>query len=588
MHPAQAGNDDFPPLRKHSLVIEKLLRLSQLTITRFWRVLFLLMLVLLHVAALRGVDDFWTRALMLAHFGLFITWQPFMRGERRLSVAQVVGIVAISLGILFVLNWWLLALWVSVLAGIVGGKVFLFQAQGLRRFYLIVLMYLVALLLVWIVPNGLMFSRMDSDVQLFAQYGLPVLFAVMMIIPVEPDSAETPQIVDFFYAMLLFLLLIVLVLGAFAFVAIGQINYVSALMYSLLIIGGVLLALSVAWNPRAGFSGLSMYFSRYLLSVGMPFEQWLYILAELSQIETKPERFMREATQGLARLPWITGGTWQSSSESGEFGTVSKNSVEYANQEVHIRVFTREALSPSLTWHFHLLGQLLGEFYVAKQREQKLQQQTYVQAVHETGARVTHDVKNLLQSLNVLCAAAERDTGGDADELAALMRRQLPVITQRLQQTIDKFQKPQTESGRFVTARVWWDGLQRAYLKRDVEFITGEIDDAMLLPKELFDSVADNLLQNALRKRQLDAAVSVHVSFQCAEFIELEVCDSGSPVPAEVTKGLLRGPVPSEMGFGIGLYQAARLSAASGFALELADNLPGQVRFTLKGVGRPR
>ena len=69
---------------------------------------------------------------------------------------------------------------------------------------------------------------------------------------------------------------------------------------------------------------------------------------------------------------------------------------------------TRQTLSPSLEWHFHLLGQLLGEFYVAKVREQKLQQQTYVQAVHETGARVTHDVKNLLQSLNVLCAAAER------------------------------------------------------------------------------------------------------------------------------------------------------------------------------------
>jgi hypothetical protein len=42
------------------------------------------------------------------------------------------------------------------------------------------------------------------------------------------------------------------------------------------------------------------------------------------------------------------------------------------------------------------------------------------------------------------------------------------------------------------------------------------------------------------------------------------------------------------MGFGIGLYQAARLAAATGYSLELADNLPGQVRFTLKGVGRPR
>jgi len=39
--------------------------------------------------------------------------------------------------------------------------------------------------------------------------------------------------------------------------------------------------------------------------------------------------------------------------------------------------------------HFHLLGQLLSEFYVAKLREQKLQQQTYVQAVHRD--RRAHD-----------------------------------------------------------------------------------------------------------------------------------------------------------------------------------------------------
>ena len=570
-----------------SLVSDRLLRLPQLVVTRYWRLLFLGMLGLLHIAALRGAEDAWTRGLMLAHFGLFITWQPFMRSEKRLSGGQLMGIIGISLGILFFLNWWLLALWISVLAGIVGGKVFLFQAVGLRRFYLVVLLYLVTLLLVWIVPNGVTFSPLQPEILLFVEYGLPFLFAVMIVIPVEPDSAETPQIIDFFYAILLFLLLVVLMLGALAFMQIGRVEYPVALMYSLLLLAGVLLALSVAWNPRAGFSGLSMYFSRYLLSIGMPFEQWLYILAELSQIETKPERFMKEATQGLARLPWVSGGVWKTSTEAGNFGEVSKHSVEYTNQEMHLRVFTRQAVSPSLTWHFNLLGQLLGEFHIAKMREQKLQQQTYVQAVHETGARVTHDVKNLLQSLNVLCAAAERDKGENTAELAALMRRQLPVITQRLQQTIDKFQKPQVESGRFVGAKMWWDGLQRAYHNRSIEFVSGPVDESFLLPKELFDSVADNLLQNALRKRNLDASVSVCVTFSCGEFIELEVRDSGAPVAAEILKGLLRGPVASQAGFGIGLYQAARLAEMSGFSLKLGNNELGNVCFALRG-GRGR
>ena len=226
---------------------------------------------------------------------------------------------------------------------------------------------------------------------------------------------------------------------------------------------------------------------------------------------------------------------------------------------------------------------MLGEFYVAKIREQKLQQQTYVQAVHETGARMTHDVKNLLQSLNVLCAAASRDTGEDSAELAALIRRQLPAITQRLQQTVDKLQKPQTDTGRFVSARTWWEALKRAYQSHEVEFKAADIPETVLLPKELFDSAADNLLQNALRKRRLDPRIEVSAKLSIGDAIELTVCDTGAAVASEVLSGLLRGPVPSESGFGIGLYQAARLAEASGYSLRLAENVMGQVSFSLRG-----
>jgi len=563
------------------------LQISQLFIARSWRGLFLVMVVSLHLAAMWGAEDFWARGLMLVHFGLFILWQPFMRGEHRLTSAQAAAIVAIALCTLYFLNWWLLALWVSVLAGIVGGKVFLFQARWLRRFYLVVLLYLVALLLVWIVPNTFIRVPLPNEVELLAQYGLPVLFLVMMAIPAETDSAETPQVVDFFYAAMIVLLLIALALGSFAFMTVGKIDYIMALSYSMLIIAGVLLLLSFAWNPRAGFGGLSVYFSRYLLSIGLPFERWLYFLAELSQLETKPERFMKEACVGLGRLPWVSGGFWHTAGESGDFGKVSKNSVEFTNQEIHLRVFTKLPLSPSLVWHFQLLGQLLGEFYVAKQREQKLQQQTYVQAVHETGARMTHDVKNLLQSLNVLCAAAERDTAPDAGgELSSLMRRQLPAITQRLQQTLDKLQKPDASNGRFIKADTWWEGLQRSYAGRGVEFTREGLGDSVMLPKELFDSAGDNLLQNALRKRRLDESVAVRATFRCNDTIEFSVCDSGAPVAAEVLRGLMRGPVPSETGFGIGLYQTSRLAEISGFSLQLRDNESGRVCFSLRGEVR--
>jgi hypothetical protein len=48
----------------------------------------------------------------------------------------------------------------------------------------------------------------------------------------------------------------------------------------------------------------------------------------------------------------------------------------------------------------------------------------------------------------------------------------------------------------------------------------------------------------------------------------------------------MRGPVPSESGFGIGLYQTSRLAEISGFSLQLRENDPGRVCFSLRGEVR--
>jgi hypothetical protein len=48
----------------------------------------------------------------------------------------------------------------------------------------------------------------------------------------------------------------------------------------------------------------------------------------------------------------------------------------------------------------------------------------------------------------------------------------------------------------------------------------------------------------------------------------------------------MRGPVPSETGFGIGLYQTSRLAEISGFSLQLRENDQGRVCFSLRGEVR--
>jgi signal transduction histidine kinase len=548
---------------------------------KYWRLLVVGMLACLHVAVALGVESAWARGLMIVHVGLFILWQPFMRVEQQLRLKET-GAIAVVVGLAaYFLNWWILGLWLAVLAGIVGGKVFLFSGRGLRLFYLLMFAYLVSMLLIWVVPNGLPMPRQDELLLDIAQFGLPLVFVFMLLLPLEIDHAE-PQIIDLFYAALIFLLLVAVALGSYAFMTTGGMSYVVSLIYTLMTIAAVLIMLSLAWNPRTGVSGLSMLFSRYLLSIGLPFEQWLRFLAALSRSESRPHQFLNEACNDLAKLPWVVGGRWQSATDSGHFGVESKYPVEYAGTEVNIKVYSHSRPSPSLVWHFNLLGQLLGQFYVAKQRERKLREQTYVQALHETGARLTHDVKNLLQSLNALCASVERESG-EPEALNALIRRNLPTISQRLAQTLEKLQRPQTESTRLVHADAWWEALQKSHQPRGVDFLTVSSPKGVLLPKELFDSAADNLLQNALEKRRLDPGVKVEVSFQCGERIALVVRDTGRAIPAEVMRGLLKGPVNSETGYGIGLYQVARQAENAGFSLGVLENQPGGVCFELSG-----
>jgi hypothetical protein len=120
----------------------------------------------------------------------------------------------------------------------------------------------------------------------------------------------------------------VIVLGSFAFMTLGQKSYLESLTYTVLWVGGGVLLFGLAWNPPAGFAGLSVFFSRYLLSIGLPLERWLYFLAGLSQAQPRPERFLAEAIQGLVRLPWIAGARWRWARGEGEAGETSRNAVE--------------------------------------------------------------------------------------------------------------------------------------------------------------------------------------------------------------------------------------------------------------------
>jgi signal transduction histidine kinase len=419
-------------------------------------------------------------------------------------------------------------------------------------------------------------------VDVLVRYGLLALPALIVLTRVERLVTDTPHAVDLFYSVMLFLLVAALVLGSFMIKELARTDYPMALAQTLLWIAGLLIGLSWLWNPHGGFSGVGQLLSRYLLSVGLPFERWMQNMANRAEQDDEPERFLVNALHDMLELPRLAGVRWQTQAESGEFGAPSKFDAELSYHGLTLTFYTRWSLSPALLLHLKLLTRLLAHFYDAKCREKLQRQNAYTQAIHETGARLTHDVKNLLQSLTSLCAAAQASGPERAPELQALINRQLPQITQRLQATLDKLRAPGKREGvSMVSAAQWWEALKARHARSEIVFCAEPIAEGAVLPAELFDSVADNLIQNALGKGRGDKAFRVEVSFSCNDTPRLGVTDAGVPVPATVARRLFDAPVPSQTGLGVGLYQAARQAAQHGYRLALAANEPGQVRFEL-------
>ena len=537
------------------------------------------MLLALHVAVVFDADATVTRAFLLAHYGLFLLWQPLVRSEARIEPRLAFPVFAMAALLVLVDSTWVMALWLAILAGLVGAVATSQNERGPRLAYLFALAYLLALLLGWVLPQSLGGASLPDELRVAVRYGLPLLPLAILFLPATRQRS-TSSTLDFIYGLMLSLLIMVMALGVFAVVAVAKVSYAWALVQTLLGMAALLLALSWLWNPRAGFAGLGQVTSRYLLSVGLPFEGWAQRLATLAERERDPESFVRDALSDLHELTWIRGGRWQAARGEGSFGEPAEHAVSHTFHGLTLIWQSARPLTPALALHVRLLSQLLGYFYAAKVREQTLREQAYSQAIHDTGARLTHDVKNILQSLKTLLAAADTSTPEDSERLLALMKRQLPQLAARLSQTVDKLKQPAEMDVAHVAAHTWWAALQTRYEHDDVQFFAEMVDDTPL-PQDLFDSVVDNLLTNALRKRQNQANVAVEVRLTLHPLVSLTVTDSGSAAPEHVARNLFLSPVASDFGLGVGLYQAARQAARSGYRVELSDNQAGRVTFRL-------
>ncbi len=538
-------------------------------------------LLLLHTLAFGGWELPAVRILWFVALGLFLIWQPFVAGEKQMSGEQGALLIGIALLSTWLLSPWLMLIWCGALAAVIGGRVLWTSRQIERAGYLYAFGYLICVTIFGVVPEISPKVVLDPLPRGVLAVYMPVLLVFLPVFPAQPQRRHAGDAFDLFYGMLVFLALAVFVLGALAFTLVGGITYVEALVKTSLSLAVALLVLAWAWNPRSGFSGIGSALSRYLLSVGLPLEQWLIHLAECSERENHPVRFLTLALERLEQLPWVLGCTWRVGTSTGHFGSTSPHAQPYEHNDLIITVYFRHTPSPAIRWHVAWLLRLAAEFYLVKYQTHELQRLSYLHAVYETGARVTHDVKNLLQSLQTLCYAAAQP--GDPAALTQLLARQLPLITERLRTTLDKLQRPQAENVVSVPAEPWWRQLKERHAGQGIKWAVDEAAlGAIELPGTLFDSVAENLLQNALTKRQAASHIEIRVKLTVdRDNPVLSVSDDGEAIPNTLAEALFREPVDSSNGLGIGLYHAARQADDCGYALMLASNRDGDVTFRL-------
>lgn len=540
-----------------------------------------LMLLSLHAFLIwGGGTTMLQRAIFLCHYGLFLLWQPVWRSTQKLSKPALALFVGVGLVGFFYVNWWVSALWLAILFGLLGGRIFSEESKTTRIVPILAASYLLSMLLLWVVPK-LLGAFADLEAAKFViTYLIPVLpISIFFMENANAKSGQLP-VLDFFYTLLLMLVALILVLASYAVGTVNSVNYIQVMFISIFGFAGVLIAFSLLWQPSTRFSGVELLMSRYLLSVGMPFEKWVKNIAILGEVESTPNGFVQAAMAEMTQLPWVSGVSWSADATQGKLGDLSNHVTHFNFKDFHMTLHTRWQISPALYVHVKLLTQIMGEFYEAKRREETLRQNTYMQALYETGSRLTHDIKNILQSVGTLVSAAEQTQDKDDAALLQLIRKQLPVLNQRIAATLDKLKAPSEDKKRLEKMSAWWKSLQSRHSRDDIEFISEKLP-TQDINAEVLDSVIENLLNNALEKskHQRDTTISVRMHSDTENRFFIDVTDTGKAMDAQIANDLFKKHIASPNGLGVGLFHAAQDCKQAGYELSLANNVNGAVSF---------
>ncbi len=535
-------------------------------------------LLVYHILIWSNIDSKLQLALTSVLYGLFLLWQPLWNKDIRIHhiPASIITTALIFLTYFFP-NESLMFIGIT-LSGLIGSR--LFNQTSFRSFDLLSLLIIIIEMAIGLVPSTFPQIILPG---LFGEYMQTLVLVPILLFFFAPNPGRKSQghsQVDLMHGLLAATLISIVLLGGIVINLLYSVDYIDGLLLTVFIVSTLTLGISWFWNPGVGYSGLGVLWNRYMMTIGGPFETWISTLTAL--IEERyltPVEYLSAACEHLVENEWLNGIQWRFESNRTFAGKKTGSKIDYSlDKNTNVELYFKSNPGQALEQHTVLLVRMAYQFYLAKLNQEKVRAQEHFATIHHTGARLTHDIKNILQSIKTSLDILNDNSNTQAHH--SLLQTILGQINTRLEDTLNKLKAPALDSKyRLLHCKHWMNELEARYHTDSHIAINRDMESDTLIPAELFDSVVDNLINNAMRKQ---SATRIDVRLlSTMDIIVLSVCDDGNAIPSNIETDLFFQPVSSGSGMGIGLYQSAIMANAFNFELELSQNESGRVCFNL-------
>ena len=535
-------------------------------------------LLVYHVIIWSPPDSILQFPLSFVLYGLFLLWQPLWHKDSSINKLPAALITLAFVLITYYFPDESLVFFGLILSGLIGSR--LLSHSSFHAFDLLALLIIILEMVVGVVPDA--FSQIELP-RLFADYMQPIILVPILLFYFAPnydDKKQGRNQVDLMHGLLTSTLIFIVLLGGIVINLLYGVDYIDGLLLTVFVVSTLTIGISWFWNPGVGFSGIGVLFNRYTMTIGGPFETWINTLTTLIEEHyLTPAEYLEAACEHLVENDWLNAIQWDFRSYRVSVGEKEGVRLDYTlSAKAEVQVYFKSHPGTALEQHTILLIRMAYQFYLSKLNQEKVRTHEHFSTIHHTGARLTHDVKNILQSiktsLNIL------DMNADSKKHQKLLQSNLTQISTRLENTLDRLKAPELDTQlKLVDCDHWMMKLEVEHQSNPRIKVHRDIENNIPVPVDLFDSVIDNLINNALSK---PSAKYIDVRLlSSSEIIVLSVCDDGVAVEEKIEDNLFKQPVSSGTGMGIGLYQATIMAHTFGFELELSQNEPGKVCFNL-------